>query len=80
MSKICETDNFKHEYQTRIDNTNFFDVWANLDTGSLITIETWDKLGIKTYNSVDAYITIDEKDFWKISNLNGFSNGNKQNN
>lgn len=75
--EVLKNHNFKHEYQTKIDNTNFFDVWANLDTGSLITIETWDKLGIKTYNSVDVYITIDKKDFWKISNFSGFSHGNK---
>lgn len=75
--EVLKSYNFKHEYQTKIDNNNFFDVWANLDTGSLITIETWDKLGIKTYNSVDVYITIDKEDFWKISNFSGFSNGNQ---
>ena len=75
--EVLKHHNFKHEYQTKIDNTNFFDVWVNLDTGSLITIETWDKSGIKTYNNVYVYITIDKEDFWKMSCSSGFSNGNE---
>lgn len=75
--EVLKNHNFKHEYQAKIDDTNFFDVWANLDTGSLITIETWDKSGIKTYNSVDVYITIDKEDFWKNCRSSAFSNGSQ---
>ena len=75
--EVLKNHNFKHEYQTKIDNTNFFDVWVNLDTGSLITIETWDVFGIKTYDSVYVYITIDKKDFWKIRRFSGFVTGDE---
>lgn len=75
--EVLKNNNFKHEYQTKIDNTNFFDVWANLDTGSLIIIETWNESGIKTYNNVYVYITIDKKDFWKMSHSSGFHDGDE---
>lgn len=75
--EVLKSYNFKHEYQTEIDNTNFFDVWANLDTGSLITIETWNKMGIKEYNSVYVYITIDKKDFREVCRSRGFCNGDE---
>lgn len=75
--KVLKNHNFKHEYQTKIDNNNFFDVWVNLDTGSLITIETWDKFGVKTYNSVYLYITIDKENFWKTCHSSGFFNGDE---
>lgn len=75
--EVLKSYNFKHEYQTEIDDTNFFDVWANLDTGSLITIETWYKFGVKTYNNVYVYITIDKKDFWRMRRLRGFCIGDE---
>lgn len=75
--EVLKSYNFKHEYQTKIDNTNFFDVWANLDTGSLITIETRDKSGIKTYYNIYVYITIDKKDFRKMCRSCGFCNGDE---
>ena len=75
--EVLKNHKFKHEYQARIDDNNVFDVWANLNTGALVTIETWNKFGRKTYNSVDVYITIETEDFWKICRSRDFSDGDE---
>ena len=35
--------------QYNMDKGNFFEIWANLNTGDLITIETWYKGGKRTF-------------------------------
>lgn len=39
FKEVLESLGFKHEYQEKINEENFFDVWANLNSGVLITIE-----------------------------------------
>lgn len=56
FKEVLESLGFKHEYQEKINEENFFDVWANLNTGVLITMETWNCDGDKSYNSVNCYI------------------------
>ena len=41
-----------------IDKDNIFDVWANLNSGVLITIETWNQDGERGYNSVKCYVPV----------------------
>lgn len=75
--------NFKHQLQLPIEETpydldpnNFFDVWANLNTGDLITIETWNKDGKLSYNSIMLYIpTGNTLAFSFVGDRSGFSSG-----
>lgn len=39
-----------------MDEGNLFDVWANLNSGELVTIETWFKDGKQSYNTINLYI------------------------
>lgn len=56
LNKVLESLGFSQEYSTPINDNNTFYVWANLETGAIITIETWNKENEKTYNTVDVYI------------------------
>ena len=52
FKEVLKNLGFTQEYTEDIDENNMFDVWANLETGVLITIETWNRDGEKSYNSV----------------------------
>jgi hypothetical protein len=56
LTRILQELGFAHEYKEDIDKDNIFDVWANLDSGVLITIETWNQDGERGYNSVNCYV------------------------
>lgn len=56
LTRILQELGFAHEYKEDIDKDNIFDVWANLDSGVLITIETWNQDGERGYNSVKCYV------------------------
>lgn len=57
-----------------IDKDNIFDVWANLNSGVLITIETWNQDGERDYNSVKCYVPVSGCGFG-MRNSSGFSYG-----
>lgn len=56
FKEVLKLHGFVPEYEEKIDENNNFYVWANLELGSLITIEEWNKDGKRTYNSVKVYI------------------------
>ena len=58
LTRILQELGFTHEYKEDIDKDNIFDVWANLNTGVLITIETWNQDGGRGYNSVKCYVPV----------------------
>ena len=58
LTRILQELGFAHEYKEDIDKDNIFDVWANLDSGVLITIETWNQDGERGYNSVNCYVPV----------------------
>lgn len=63
------------ETSFNVDDDNFFEVWANLNTGDLITIETWYKDGIKSYNSIQLYMPIKCKLLYSMPYWTGFRYG-----
>ncbi len=73
--EVLESLNFTHEYRTAIDEDNIFDVWANLDTGAMVQIETWNNDGEKTYNTVNVYIPTGNSLAFYASESSGFSHG-----
>ena len=74
---VLEYFKFKHEYRMDIDENNFFDVWANLNTGALVTIETWNHEGRKTYNSVEVYVPTGDGTAFEYHRSDGFSHGDR---
>ena len=72
--EILKTQGFKPEYSEPIDENNVFDVWANLNSGVLITIETWNQDGERGYNSVKCYVPVSGCGFG-MRNSYGFSSG-----
>lgn len=81
-SELCEVLKmlkFTQELTLPIDDDNFFDVWANLDTGDLITIETWNHKEEETYNTINLYIPTGNNLAFSLSNnYIGFSFGGFQ--
>lgn len=73
LTRILQELGFAHEYKEDIDKDNIFDVWANLDSGVLITIETWNQDGERGYNSVNCYVP--SNGFFTMPESTGFSNG-----
>ena len=72
LTRILQELGFAHEYKEDIDKDNIFDVWANLDSGVLITIETWNQDGERGYNSVNCYVPVSG---FGMRNSSGFSYG-----
>lgn len=75
LCEVLKNMNFTHEYQTKIDENNIFDVWANLNTGAMVQIETWNRDGEKTYNSVNVYIPTGNNLAFSAREYTGFSHG-----
>lgn len=83
LVEVFKLYGFKHEYQLPIDEKNIFDVWANLKTGALITIETWNKGADEswdgrehvTYNSVNVCIPTENTLVFRLHERTGFSHG-----
>lgn len=76
FKEVLKLYGFVPEYEEKIDEDDYFYVWANLECGSIITIETWSKGGEKTYNSVNMYIpTHSLLAFEKNIDRGGFSHG-----
>lgn len=76
FQEVLKLHGFVPEYEEKINEDNNFYVWANLKLGSLITIETWNYDGEKTYNSVDVYIpTHSTLAFELMHEWCGFSHG-----
>ena len=83
LVEVFKLYGFKHEYQLPIDEKNIFDVWANLKTGALITIETWNKSADEswdgrehvTYNSVNVCIPTENTLAFRLHERTGFSHG-----
>ena len=73
LTRILQELGFAHEYKEDIDKDNIFDVWANLDSGVLITIETWNQDGERGYNSVNCYVPANG--LFTMRESTGFSNG-----
>ena len=73
LTRILQELGFAHEYKEDIDKDNIFDVWANLDSGVLITIETWNQDGERGYNSVNCYVPANG--LCTIRESTGFSKG-----
>ena len=73
FKEILKTQGFKPEYSEPIDENNVFDVWANLNSGVLITIETWNQDGERGYNSVNCYVPANG--LFTMRESTGFSNG-----
>ena len=74
LTRILQELGFAHEYKEDIDKDNIFDVWANLNSGVLITIETWNQDGERGYNSVKCYVPVSGCGFG-MRNSYGFSSG-----
>lgn len=74
FKEILKTQGFKPEYSEPIDENNVFAVWANLNSGVLITIETWNQDGERGYNSVKCYVPVSGCGFG-MRNSYGFSSG-----
>ena len=75
LCEVLKMNGFTHEYQTDIDKDNIFDVWANLDTGAMVQIETWNWDGEKTYNTVNVYIPTGNTLAFSAHERTGFSHG-----
>lgn len=73
LTRILQELGFAHEYKEDIDKDNIFDVWANLNSGVLITIETWNQDGERGYNSVNCYVPANG--LFTMRESTGFSNG-----
>lgn len=77
-AELCEVLTnlgFVREYLTTIDSDNVFDVWADLLTGNLITIETWNRNGSVGYNHICVYITSGDMTAFTASTASGFIYG-----
>lgn len=74
LTRILQELGFAHEYKEDIDKDNIFDVWANLNSGVLITIETWNQDGERGYNSVKCYVPVSGCGFG-MRESTGFSHG-----
>lgn len=76
LTHILQELGFIHEYKEDIDKDNIFDVWANLNSGVLITIETWNQDGERDYNSVNCYVPVSACGCgFRMRNSTGFSYG-----
>lgn len=75
LQKVFESFGYVHEYTEPINDNNNFHVWANLDIGSIITIEEWNNDGRKTYNSVKMWIPTHDTTFCTSIESSGFSHG-----
>ena len=75
FKEVLKMLDFTQEYTENIDENNIFDIWANLNTGTLVTIETWNKDGEKSYNSVNVYIPTGNTLAFGYHNIDGFSHG-----
>lgn len=75
LQEVLKIHGYTHQYTEQIDEDNFFYAWANLDTGSIITIETWNRYGRRTYNSVNLYIVAHSYLYPGTHNRSGFSHG-----
>ena len=76
LTRILQELGFAHEYKEDIDKDNIFDVWANLNSGVLITIETWNKDGERGYKSVKCYVPMNGTFTMPMCKSTGFSNSN----
>lgn len=66
----------KESYE--LDDGNFFEIWANLDTGDLITIETWFQDGEESYNTINLFIPTGNTLAFSFTNdYSGFSSGGR---
>lgn len=66
----------KESYE--LDEGNFFEIWANLDTGDLITIETWFQDGEESYNTIKLFIPTGNSLAFSFTNdYSGFSSGGR---
>ena len=75
LQEVLKIHGYTHQYTEQIDEDNFFYAWANLDTGSIITIETWNRYGRRTYNSVNLYIVTHSSLCFDRHYKSGFSHG-----
>lgn len=75
LTRILQELGFTHEYKEDIDKDNIFDVWANLNSGVLITIETWNRDGERGYNSVNCFVPTNGTCAFMMRNSTGFSYG-----
>ena len=75
LKEVLITLNFTQQLTLPIDANNFFEVWANLSTGDLITIETWNYYDEKTYNSINLYVPTGNLLAFSVRENSGFSHG-----
>ena len=75
FQKVLKSFGYVNEYNEPINENNDFHVWANLDTGSIITIEEWNEDGRRTYNSVKLYIPTHNSTFINLDERLGFCSG-----
>lgn len=75
FQEVLKSFGYTHQYSEPINENNDFHVWANLDTGSIITIEEWNEDSRRTYNSVKVWIPIHSSVFTINTKYSGFSHG-----
>lgn len=75
LKEVLKILGFTQELTLPIKENNFFDVWANLETGDLITIETWNYNGKNTYNTINLYIPTGNSLAFSLWKDMGFSSG-----
>ena len=68
FQKVLKSFGYVHEYSEPINENNDFHVWANLDIGSIITIEEWNEDGRRTYNSAKMWIPTHDLTYTNIRN------------
>lgn len=76
LCTVLENLGFVKEYQTAIDSDNVFDVWARLETGELVTLETWNKHGCRGFNTINLYIPTGNNTIFRVHRDTGISHGN----
>ena len=76
FQQVLTMHGYTHQYTESINDNNNFYVWANIKTGSIITIEEWNYDDERTYNSVEMYVVTDEVYRFANAKTSGFSFGN----
>lgn len=72
LEEVLGNIGFVKEYECPIDENDKFIVYAHLEYGALLSIETWSKNGEDTYNSIRLTIPTDQH-FWYMSDSFGMT-------
>lgn len=75
LGEVFANLGFVREYSLPIDKKNVFEVWANLHTGDLITVETWNHGADESYNSIKVFVPTGNNTAFYARGWTGFSHG-----